>query len=436
MQVSGLRVHAMRAADASTNWEFAQPAGENSQPAAEPVTSARPDAAQTADQSEPLDFSVARLHAEGSVFSFEDHSSGETLQIELAALDAEGFNLRNETFSLQARGHLGRTMGDDQSTAPMEFSSRVAVDRSAQRVSLADADLELSPADGDATTLQADAIDINRDGQLVIRGGNFSKGALALGQMEATIRRDEGLTTIDSLTASLHGGSLQASGRHDSRNERELRLKLKLTGSDVRSALLALGEPPIADGKLDAALSIRASGYGEPGWQATLAGPVSISVREPVLHDINVQQLLCKASATLNQEQLTAAFAAETRLDSLEASLDFRDGVGEFNRLSAGMPGMVLDGIGIIDIPEQRLQLQLNTRLTRDPGELDNACRMTRKMLAIEWPITCRGKFHEDPQQWCGVTSEDLSRIASQLATQKFGDKFKDKLKSFFGNDN
>jgi uncharacterized protein involved in outer membrane biogenesis len=426
--VEGLVVQAVRGADGSTNWALAAPAAATTTPAGAGESAAAAGASS-------LQVAVDRLRLERGALALEDRGAGSMQRLEIDTLTADGFNLQNTPFAVNAQGRFVSGAADKAETTTITLDGRVAADRAAGRVALAEARLQLQPASGEALALEAGEITAERNGALGLHRATMRKGALALENIEARARIEPGLTVLDSLTASLHGGTLDANARLESRDGGRLAADAKLAGTDLAALLQTLGQPPRAQGLLDAALNLQASGSDPEQWKKSLAGPVSISLRDPVLREVNVEELVCKAAATLNKEALSTQFPPETRLDGLETALDFRNGVGEFRTLAATLPSMALAGSGNIDLPQRRLKVHVDARLTRDPGELDPACRMTRKMLALEWPITCRGSFDQSPKEWCGVDSDDLAKLASQLATQKLGDKIKDKLRSFFGND-
>ena len=132
---------------------------------------------------------------------------------------------------------------------------------------------------------------------------------------------------------------------------------------------------------------------------------------------------------------ITANFAPDTHLRSFRAALDFSQGVGHIRQLNAAVPDMEMRGEGRIDLPRRKLDIQLNTRVTDDLGKLDRACRMSRKMLAIEWPVSCKGRFDEPPKKWCGIDKDDVAKLATQLATEKVQEKLMKKLGDFLNRD-
>jgi hypothetical protein len=164
----------------------------------------------------------------------------------------------------------------------------------------------------------------------------------------------------------------------------------------------------------------------------SLDGPVRLTANDLQLRELSVEEMVCKAAATLNKEALTARFEPLTRIEHLDVELDFADGIGTVRTLTATLPVMRLDGSGTIALAQRRLALQLDARITGDLEARDPACRMTRRMQRVEWPISCNASFDAKPAKWCGIDKNDLAEIAGQLASEKLTDKLKDKLGELF----
>lgn len=186
-------------------------------------------------------------------------------------------------------------------------------------------------------------------------------------------------------------------------------------------------------GRVDGSLQLTANGTDTAALLDSLAGPVELTIADPVIEDFSAEEAICKAAATINRESLTASFEPVTRLQSMRTALDFRDGVGRFRELGLVLPNMRMDGDGSVDLPRRRLDVRLDVRVTNDLAERDPACRMSRRMLAIDWPLRCAGSFDEEPKKWCGIDKDGLAKIAGQLATDKVQDKLRDKLKDKLG---
>lgn len=266
--------------------------------------------------------------------------------------------------------------------------------------------------------------------------GRLKTASLELSELETKLVLKKGIARLASLSSRLYGGTLNASGKLDARDTGVLRLKAELAAVDLKALLQATHEFDRMEGRLDGSFNLDTSGHTMEEWKAALHGPLRIKVREPVLNGVSVEELICKAAAQLNQESLSARFEPLTRFQSIDTGLDFAQGIGTLQNFQAAVPSMALRGEGKLSLPRGKFDIQLNTRVTDELERLDPACRMTRKMLAVEWPITCKGSFDEDPKKWCGIDEDDIAKIAGQLATDKVKDKLKDKLGDFFKRSN
>ncbi len=294
-------------------------------------------------------------------------------------------------------------------------------------------------AAGTNATAAADASPgalLGMNGTIEASLGRLKTSALEMSDLETRLILTKGVARLDTLSARLYGGTLSASGQLDTRDAGALRLKAELTTVDLKALLQATRKVDRMEGILDGSLELDSSGHTMDEWKAALHGPVRVSVKDPVLNGTSVEELICKAAAQLNQESLSARFEPVTRFQSIATGLDFSQGIGTLQNFQASVPNMTLRGEGKVNLARSKFDMQLNTRVSNDLEHLDPACRMSRKMLAVEWPITCKGSFDEDPKKWCGVDKDDIAKIAGQLATDKVKNKLKDKLGDFFKRGN
>ena len=293
-----------------------------------------------------------------------------------------------------------------------------------------------APASADADADAGPAALLGLTGTIEASLVRLKTGSLEMSELETRLILKKGIARLKTLSARLYGGTLNASGRLDARNAGALRLKAELAAVDLKALLQATRKVDRMEGRLDGSLELDSAGLTMDAWMAALQGPVRVRVTDPVLNGTSIEELICKAAAQLNQEPLSARFEPVTRFQSIDSGLDFSQGIGTLHNFEASVPNMTLRGEGKVDLGRGKLDIQLNTRVTDDLERLDPACRMTRKMLAVEWPITCKGSFDEDPKKWCGVDNDDIAKIAGQLATDKVKDKLKDKLGDFFKSNN
>lgn len=274
------------------------------------------------------------------------------------------------------------------------------------------------------------------DGAIDAKIGRLARGALQLGDLDARVKLARGSARLEKLDATLYGGTLGATGTlAATAGSGAMNVNARLAGVDLKALLGSTGQTQKFEGRVNGTLTLAATGADPAAWKNTLSGPVQLAIDEPVLKGLSVEEVICRAAAQLNQEALSARFAPDTHFRSVRTALDFRDGVGTFRELGVAVPDMSMRGEGRIDLARGRLDVQLNTRVTDDLGKLDHACRMSRKMLAIEWPVTCKGRFDESPKQWCGIDKDDVAKIAAQLATEKVQDKLMKKLGDFLNRD-
>jgi hypothetical protein len=142
--------------------------------------------------------------------------------------------------------------------------------------------------------------------------------------------------------------------------------------------------------------------------------------------------MLCQAVALVNQEQLTSTFPADTSFQTLGASLRLVDGKLNLSPLQAKLTGVQLTGTGGLDLLSQDFKVTLKARLSPELEDTDRACRVSKRLTAIDWPIKCKGNTSEDPKGWCGVETDeivaDLATNEAKRKLEKEAGKMLDKL--------
>lgn len=271
------------------------------------------------------------------------------------------------------------------------------------------------------------------EGRIDAKLGKFHAGKFALGALEAALLLRPGEAEVESFRANYHDGRLQGSALLDARRQPEdVRIDARFDDLDLH-ALLASQQIENIEGRLSGTAALRARGNAAPAWTASLAGPVDVHITAPVVHEVSVNKLVCEAAAKLNREKPTARFDPLTRMESIDVRLDFEEGVGALRRMDAALPHFAVRGDGKLDLPARKLRIDLRAQATDDLSAIDNACRLTRKMQAVEWPVQCKGSFDDDPTRWCGVDAGEMTKIALKLTTQSVPDKIKGTFDKLFG---
>ena len=64
--------------------------------------------------------------------------------------------------------------------------------------------------------------------------------------------------------------------------------------------------------------------------------------------------------------------------------------------------------------------------------QLDRACRVSKRLTAIDWPVNCKGNVSTDPAKWCSVDTqeilEDLAKSEGKRKLEKEAGKLLEKL--------
>ena len=165
---------------------------------------------------------------------------------------------------------------------------------------------------------------------------------------------------------------------------------------------------------------------------AALTGPIKLATNQVVLNDISVEHLLCQAVALTNQEQLTATFPTSTCFTTLGADIQLADGKARLDPLRADLPQLTLTGTGNFDLLSKDFKATFKARLSPELETLDRACRVSKRLTAIDWPVDCKGNANGEPGKWCSVDTreiiEDLGKNEAKRKIQKEAGKLLDKL--------
>ena len=293
------------------------------------------------------------------------------------------------------------------------------------------ADSEGASPDGD-TPLPLDAIRaIDTRAALAVKKAVF--GAHTLTDMQAALRVVDGVVKLRSLTGTLHDGSLDMqatfNGKH---NTAKLKASGQLSQLDIANALAASEAQPALSGKASLDWQLTSKGRTRNELVAALTGPMKLTTSQVVLKDISVEHLLCQAVALTNQEPLTATFPTSTAFQTLGADIQLAEGKARLKPLRANLAHIGLTGKGNFDLLSKDFKTTFRARLSPELETVDRACRVSKRLTAIDWPVDCKGNANGDPASWCKVDTaeiiEDLGKNEATRKIQKEAGKLLDKL--------
>ncbi len=259
------------------------------------------------------------------------------------------------------------------------------------------------PAAGAPAEAQGLAALLTVDGNIAATLGRFKRGKLELSDIDTELELAKGSAHLHKLDAKLYGGTLNATGALAATADTgSMQLAAQLAGVDLEALLANTRQRQKFAGRVNGSLSLTATGAVPADWKNTLSGPLQLSIDEPVLKDLSVEEVICKAAAQLNQEALTARFAPDTQLRSIRAALDFSQGVGNIRQLNAALPDMEMRGEGRIDLRAQQ---------ARHPAEhaRHRRSRQARQRLPHE-PQDARDRMARHLQGPLRRTAEEMVR--------------------------
>jgi uncharacterized protein involved in outer membrane biogenesis len=257
--------------------------------------------------------------------------------------------------------------------------------------------------------------------------------AHTVSDMRVKLRAVDGVIQITSLTGDLHGGKLDLqatfNGKH---NTAKLKTAGSLTAMDIASALAAVESDPILTGTAGLNWQLHSKGRSVNELVAALSGPVKLRTEQVVLQEMSVEHMVCQAVALTNQEQLTATFPAYTKFQTLSAEIQLADGKARLRPLLAELPQIALVGTGAFDLLSQDFKASVKATLSPELEQLDRACRVSKRLTGIDWPVNCKGNVSTDPAKWCSVDTEeiiqDLAKNEGKRKLQKEANKLLKKL--------
>jgi hypothetical protein len=180
--------------------------------------------------------------------------------------------------------------------------------------------------------------------------------APVLSQAEATVGVQAGVLRVDLTKAGAAGGSLKGVVALDTRAEPPaLALAFGLTGAAIDGPVFDL-PIDLTDGKIDANGNLTATGHAPAALLATLAGDLSVTVRDGALAGVD----LAKMGPVLDDAAVRAALAGgATPFATFGLAAHVERGVLTLHDTALGGPAGTIVATGAIDLPGDAADLHL-----------------------------------------------------------------------------
>lgn len=375
--------------------------------------------------------------------------------LELQELEAELSGATPEPVTLRASGNVRL----DQRLAELEVelasgatrgsgSVRYAATESPQidavlRMNLLDPALLLLAGPEAATSADADSADGDAplpldalrlaDTRADLRVERAVVGAHAVDNLQLRLRVVEGVATFDTIKGVIHGGELDATATLNARlSTPTLSTRGELAGLDTSVLLAALEADPVLSGRANANWQLDSRGNSRNALVAALQGEIRLDTEDLALEQVGVERMLCQVIAQVNQEPLQTELPARSSFGSASARIQLAAGEARLDPLQASLDHVGLRGEGRLDLLSNEFDARFRARLAPTLGELDPACRVNERLVAIDWPVNCRGQLGGEPGDWCRVDSEaivaDLARRELENMAREEGGRFLQRL--------
>lgn len=287
-------------------------------------------------------------------------------------------------------------------------------------------------AEGDAELLPVALLKtLGLQGQLDI--GTLIASGLEMSKVTAKLSGQPGVQQLDSLTASLYGGSLAANARIDSRKTPlSMSFGEKLTNLDIAPFLKALApeQKDILRGRLTLNGDYTTSTNQIDSIKRNLNGKGNFEIRNGEVLDVNISREMCTAVATLSGKTSSREWKANTPLERAQGSFTVTNGVISNQDLALAIPGIALDGKGQLNLPTEAFDYNVAARFIE--GADDAACEVNPRLIKLRFPVQCQGNLSGEPGEWCGFDQKGFQSAAAELAKdeakRKAGEKVSEKL--------
>jgi len=266
-----------------------------------------------------------------------------------------------------------------------------------------------------------------RVGQLQARGTKMQN-------LRVVLRAAGGRLALAPVTASLYGGSINASAFAQA--DHRLGLDATLTGVNLGPLLKDALDWDLLAGRGNLRLDLTATGTTVGGLKRGLNGTGAVALRDGTVKGVNVAPALRNARAMLRGGQLetrTGSATDQTDFSEMSASFTVKNGIARNDDLDLKSPLLRVAGAGQVDLPAGTLDYTVRATVVdtlkgQDGGEL-------AELRGLTVPVKLSGPFEKIGYtiDWSAVAQEALKARATEQWRQRLPPKAQDVLKGLFG---
>jgi hypothetical protein len=176
-----------------------------------------------------------------------------------------------------------------------------------------------------------------------------------LAQLATEVTLNDGVLSLDGLSARLAGGALAGTMRLQSQADPpQFAAELALTGATIAAPLFLL-PIDLAGGVLDATASLTASGHAPAALLSTLSGRLRMSVHDGILSGIDLAAAGPQLQAADLQRALTGG---STAIEQMSATATLQNGAATIDSASFASSAGVGTLAGLLDLAGRSLELR------------------------------------------------------------------------------
>jgi len=272
---------------------------------------------------------------------------------------------------------------------------------------------------------------------LDVRAQQFTFDGVPFDQVQIQANAAGGVIAVTALKAMLYGGTIDASGNLDVRQEQaDIRARAQATGVPLERLLEKPGSSSPVRGALALNAELQTRGNDQSAWIAGLNGKGDFVVHQGVLQDANLEQQVCRGIALLNRKTLSQQVRdPNTPIQELSGSLTVNQGVAQNPDLRARIPGVALSGNGTIDLARLFIDYRLNLQIEGDTtANADPACQVNPRYIGLALPVHCRGTLAAGGQT-CSLDTVGMAQIAARLLGDTLSDQVGKRVDTFIEKD-
>lgn len=244
-------------------------------------------------------------------------------------------------------------------------------------------------------------------------------------------RIDNGVLNVDQLHADVFHGAIDLELTLDSNKQpASLSIDQRLAGIEAASALASQEIAVNLSGKARLHSKLAMRGNNVDRWVETLSGNTSFAFEQGRYADDNIEKRVCQAIALVRKEPLGSDWSEGTAFKTIDANIDWSNGVGKLSSFRAGLDNLDLQGEGSISLLDSQYDLRVGATVTGDISDKDPGCAINEKYRDIAWPLRCRGDANDSG---CGVDNSRLDKLIARIAKEEAKSKIREKIDEKLG---